>query len=109
MRGGNARTPRVGLRQGVLEIVQKKVLLADDDGEVDSRGGAEALRGPRLRVSGLSSQELILQFTAPPNNALFNGNDAGPGGINVNTPGNFTIKWLQWRRPIGSAPPKSST
>jgi hypothetical protein len=31
---------------------------------------------------------------APPNNPVFNGNGAGPGGTNVNTPGTFTASWI---------------
>lgn len=36
---------------------------------------------------------LKLTNTAP-NNALFNGNGAGPGGTNVNFSGQFTLRWM---------------
>jgi len=38
---------------------------------------------------------IALQLTAsPPNNSIFNGNGAGPGGTNVNYAGLFSIKWM---------------
>lgn len=41
-------------------------------------------------------QSITLTLTATaPNNALFNGNGAGPGGSNVNFAGLFSLEWLQ--------------
>jgi hypothetical protein len=38
---------------------------------------------------------ITIQFTAvDPNNALYNGNGAGPGGSNVNFAGLFSIEWI---------------
>ncbi len=40
-------------------------------------------------------ESITFTLTAnPPNNAIFNGNGAGPGGSNVNTAGLFSLQWL---------------
>lgn len=42
-----------------------------------------------------SIQSITLTLTATaPNNAIFNGNGAGPGGSNVNSAGQFSLQWL---------------
>jgi hypothetical protein len=39
---------------------------------------------------------IALQLTATgPNNAMFNGNGAGPGGTNINFAGSFSMSWMQ--------------
>lgn len=58
-------------------------------------------------------QSITLTLTAsPPNNALFNGNGAGPGGTNVNTAGLFSLQWLandSWIEGTGSPAAPSAT
>ncbi len=47
-------------------------------------------------VVGLTIQSISLQLNAAsPNNGIFNGNLAGPGGTNVNSAGGLDVTWLQ--------------
>lgn len=56
---------------------------------------------------------ITLQLTAaPPNNSLFNGFGAGPGGTNVNAAGQFSVKWMQndsWTEGNGTPAASSTT
>lgn len=56
---------------------------------------------------------LTLTFNAQtPNNAIFNGNGAGPGGSNVNYAGQFTIDWMQndgWTEGTGTPAAPTTT
>jgi hypothetical protein len=57
-----------------------------------ARASFDALYG----TGAWSIQAVTLTLTAAsPNNALFNGNGAGPGGTNVNFAGLFALRWLQ--------------
>lgn len=56
---------------------------------------------------------ITLQLTSSqPNNSIFNGNGAGPGGSNVNFAGAFLVKWMQndsWIEGNGSPASPGST
>jgi hypothetical protein len=59
----------------------------------------------------VQSVTLRLSATAP-NNPIFNGNGAGPGGTNVNTAGNFTVSWISddsWTEGTGTPAAPSAT
>jgi hypothetical protein len=57
-------------------------------------------------VGGWVIDGITLRLTAnAPNNAIFNGNGAGPGGSNVNFAGQFSILWMQndsWQEGSGT-------
>lgn len=56
---------------------------------------------------------MTLQLTATaPNNSIFNGFGAGPGGTNINSAGQFAVKWMQndsWTEGNGTPATASTT
>ena len=57
---------------------------------------AKAAFDGALGAGAWTIQSVTLTLTAtPPNNPLFNGNAAGPGGSNVNFAGRFSLDWVQ--------------
>jgi hypothetical protein len=56
------------------------------------KSGFDALYGAGLWTVDAITLRLN---SATPNNAIFNGFGAGPGGTNVNTAGSFAVSWIQ--------------